>query len=815
MIKPLSVFLLLLLVLTACVPIATDFPLTATPELPSPTMTAPVPAEPNPIVVSTAEPTLEPIQLPVDRFTSLPGLSPLTSENIKSIEAVATFKEAQLVDVKISTALDRAAFAFGNGIQIFELPGLASSSFLPFDLHDISGHRIFQLSPDAHYMAVVQKTTTGQAGNTVTIWDLKTQRKTCSLTFEAPISPGGSGPFRMEFYPESNLFLFDGRLDHGNNNYTSEVRLVNITSCNSLFKQASQSWPTLAVSPDGHFLAYVKEGQNQTYLLNTQDNSEKPVGDAGNLRGVGFTLDSKAVIVANSYLTQMYDLMSGAIMATLEVNLGRDLVYLYPLRDGHCILMAGNKSNRIWDYVAGTSYSPGNEFISGYQELFDDYFGVIFTTQIVWNLESKTQFSLKKYPYGRQASAISQDGRYLAVESGYTPWQTDLIDLATNQLIARFPGERAPVAVGETFITSGERQSFFHRFENGELVTTVDFEYMNGKEIGNNHAVLWNTQGNLRLLEVSGTFTAQGKFSVFPLSYYNTPDIYTSRHALPAWEATLGYDPTPLLSSIGRDTALMAPDGQSAVLMSDNAVQIFRITDETFFPTSDTLLAVYPFDKVWFRFAFSPDSALIAGRTYNQLYIWDAKTGKQVSAFIGKDFLKNAWYNIEFSLDGQLIALDSIGQKDRTLTILNSRSGHEVRAHSVSNCMLDIPLVFAPDGNNVFTVTSDCRIAKYSLADWQKSTVIGGPYSGAKLALALSTDGKLLAVGHKSTLEIWDTQTSSLLKHIDLETGIENFLGNLALEFSPDGSFLAARYGANDSLFLDTTVTIFGIIDSQ
>lgn len=807
-------FLVVIVFLSACVPsVAAPVP-TATGETITPTLTLPAPAEPTP----TLEPTLEPLKLPVDHFTSLPELAPLTAEKIKNIEAVGTFQEAQLIEVKVSPTEDRAAFAFGNGLQLFDLPGLTAHPYLPIDLRDVGGRRTFRLSTDARSLAVISKTENQQPSNQLVLWNLETGQKTCTLTFDNPISPGGSGPLTMEFFPETGLFLFDGRLgrlEGQTARFTSEVRLVDLNNCQVVFQLKPRLGPVLEVSPDGRYLVYIPETpQNygdQAYLFDTRAKTEQKIGEAGKLRGVGFTSDSKAVIVANSYQTKMYDLASGEVLAQLDANLGKNMVHLYPLQDNHRILIAGNESNRIWDYVAGENYSPGNDFITSHREMFDDYPGVIVTTESVWNLESKNAVSLKKYPYGRFSSAFSPDGRYMAVDSGYAPWQTDLIDLTTSQVMARFPGERAPVAAGDGFITSGKGQSFIHRFENGELLSTLDLQYMDGQAGGANQTLVWDVQGNLHLLDSIGARMAQAALPILPLAYYSVPDLYTVQNVFPAWEQSLGADLSLLLAGMGRETVLMAPDGQSVIQMSGEKVQIFRVENGIFHPTPETLLAEYPFKGVWFRFAFSPDGSLVAGKTFSQLLVWDAKTGKQVRAVSGADYLKNAWYNLGFSPDGKLLALDSIGQKDRTLTLLDIQTGKVAQTHSVVNCQLDVPFAFTPDESGIFTVTPDCRIGLYTLDGWQRTAIIGGPYSGAKLALALSPDGKFLAVGHKSALEIWDAQSGLLLKRFNLETGIENFIGDFALAFSPNGKFLVARSGFGNNFFFDTTVNLFGV----
>ncbi len=60
-------------------------------------------------------------------------------------------------------------------------------------------------------------------------------------------------------------------------------------------------------------------------------------------------------------------------------------------------------------------------------------------------------------------------------------------------------------------------------------------------------------------------------------------------------------------------------------------------------------------------------------------------------------------------------------------------------------------------------------------------------------------------------LEIWDAQSGLLLKRFNLETGIENFIGDFALAFSPNGKFLVARSGFGNNFFFDTAVTLFGV----
>ncbi len=808
-------FLFLLFVVAACSPVTTEFPPSVTSVLISPTATAALPVDPT----QTTVPTVIPIKLPVDRFTGLPNLSPLTSENIKDLREVATSNEAQLIQVKISQARDRAAFVFGNGIQLFDLPGLSPHPFQPFELSNVGRRRIFELSPNALQLAVISKKWNIMTSNQIVIWNLKTRKEICTLSFDGYVDQGDSGPLIMQFFPDINLFLFSGQIESGNG-ISKEVRLVDLSNCQIVFQFQPRLWPLLSVSPDGGTLVYVKETPSgvgmQAYLFNTRNKSETKIGDEGKLRGVGFSSDSKAVIVSNSYLTKMYDLATGEVIAQLEASLGQQNVYLYHLQDGHRILIAGNDSNKIWDYTADTNYSLGSTYIGFYRQKFDDYEGVLVTEENFWNLENKKQISLKKYPSGRLDSgrlalAISTDNRYMAVDTGYAPWRTDVFDITTGLVVASLPGERSPVVVGERFLTSNNRQSFIHRFDNGELVKTLTFPFIGGTTVDQSKSILWDAQGNVVLLDATTSETfRKSTVPIMPLAYFPIPDLYISDHMFSAWEQSLGYDPTSTLTGIGRNTALLAPDGKTAVQMSGDYVQIYKVEDGIFHPTTENLMASYLFKSYWpFHFVFSQDSAFIAGQTYKQLLIWDAKTGKQVHAFIGGKYLEGWGNNLGFSPNGKLVLVDSLQNEDSNLTILEAKTGKLVRTHSVAKCDLDVPFVFKPDGSGVFTVTPDCRIGLYSLTNWEMKTSLGGPYSGAKLALALSQDGRLLAIGHKSTFEIWDTNSGLSLIQFDLETGIENFIGDFKLIFSPDSKFLAVRYGYSD--FIDTTVKLFAV----
>ncbi|HEX5810223.1 MAG TPA: hypothetical protein VFY25_16250, partial [Anaerolineales bacterium] len=269
---------LLVAILTSCAPVITSTP-SETPQ-PASTLTS------VPTVTETITPTAAPtISLPVDRFQAIPKLSQITSENISDLQPVASYSDAQLISVEATAAGDRILAAFNTGLQVYDLPDLQAKPFLPLDLRGE-----FQISPDARYVAVIPSEEREQ----LVIWDLESQTKTCTLSFEGPIARRfSSGPLLLDFFPETNRFIFSGRAGpEGPTTSNNQIRLIDLENCQVIFEMNPRLWPILAVSPDGRYVAYSQDDPSGTirraYLFDTQEKSEEMVGDDLNLAGLGF-----------------------------------------------------------------------------------------------------------------------------------------------------------------------------------------------------------------------------------------------------------------------------------------------------------------------------------------------------------------------------------------------------------------------------------------------------------------------------------------------------------------------------------------------
>ena len=140
-------FLFLVIAFSACSPTtpqqenpnevvaaATTQPATATVQIDTPTHT----------------PTPEPITLPVDRFQSLPGLSPITSENSKDVVEVASFADSQ-PSAFVTKDQSKLLMRFASGVQIYDLPDLTPHPFLELKLSAFSSTNA--ASEDGKYVA--------------------------------------------------------------------------------------------------------------------------------------------------------------------------------------------------------------------------------------------------------------------------------------------------------------------------------------------------------------------------------------------------------------------------------------------------------------------------------------------------------------------------------------------------------------------------------------------------------------------------------------------------------------------------------------
>ncbi len=171
-----------------------------------------------------------------------------------------------------------------------------------------------------------------------------------------------------------------------------------------------------------------------------------------------------------------------------------------------------------------------------------------------------------------------------------------------------------------------------------------------------------------------------------------------------------------------------------------------------------------------FRFstvAFSPDGQRLASASDNRtVHLWDPKTGETIHTLSGNEHPVKA---VAFSMDGRLIAGAS---DDGALSEWDAATG-EMRRTLIGH------------------ETSDDGTRSERHRENQKMLRELNHHEHGVMAVAFSSDRRLLAIAHQRYLRLWDSKTGEMLQTL---SGHERSLYS-AVAFSPDDRLLASASG--------------------
>ncbi|MBV9211667.1 MAG: caspase family protein [Acidobacteria bacterium] len=183
--------------------------------------------------------------------------------------------------------------------------------------------------------------------------------------------------------------------------------------------------------------------------------------------------------------------------------------------------------------------------------------------------------------------------------------------------------------------------------------------------------------------------------------------------------------------------------------------------------------------------AFSPDGKLLATGGTDFWYLWDVE--KRERLFRGK----SVPYGLAFSPDGKTIATSNM---EMNIEVWNVSDGKEALHIDVKNNIIE-GIVFSPDGKLLigggYQVSKGTSGLDASFRIWDAATGAERQLKSGKTssleALALSPDGKLLAVGGKDKkVRLWNLASGQVEQPLgDLKSIL------LEMAFTPDGKFLA------------------------
>ncbi|MDE0635287.1 MAG: sigma-70 family RNA polymerase sigma factor [Candidatus Poribacteria bacterium] len=180
---------------------------------------------------------------------------------------------------------------------------------------------------------------------------------------------------------------------------------------------------------------------------------------------------------------------------------------------------------------------------------------------------------------------------------------------------------------------------------------------------------------------------------------------------------------------------------------------------------------------------FSPDGRQLAVGSSIGTWLYDVKTGKELSMFPGKCKF------ITFSPDGRFLANIVTGKVTQLWEVA---TGQKVLFNdSLPKASV---LRFSEDGKTLYALSAegdsisqlDVKTGKGSVKHTEEQT------SGESLVLFALTHDKF-AVGTETKIELWDTTTGKIL------STLKGNMSLLTLEFSPDGTRVASAGKSSDN----------------
>ncbi|MXV74300.1 sigma-70 family RNA polymerase sigma factor [Candidatus Poribacteria bacterium] len=176
---------------------------------------------------------------------------------------------------------------------------------------------------------------------------------------------------------------------------------------------------------------------------------------------------------------------------------------------------------------------------------------------------------------------------------------------------------------------------------------------------------------------------------------------------------------------------------------------------------------------------FSPDGQRFAVATGAGIWIYDAKTYREISLVTGHTRVVRA---ITFSPDGETLAS---GARDRTIKLWNLETGdastcigHRGGVESVA---------FSPDGKMIVSGAEDSTVRLWRTENGENLATFAG-HASRVFSVAFSSDRKTVASGAgDNTIKLWDVETK---QNIATLIGHESVIFSVA--FSPNGRILAS-----------------------